>query len=139
MKAAVVYFPQKNREKILNISKSIAKGFEKQGAQVDLIDASKDVNSKLTLYSYIAIGTDTASILNGRIDVKLSEYLSNSGRVEGKKAFAFVTSSLLGSQKTLTNLMRVMEKEGMFLKYSEILSDGNSAEDLASRLHIQQR
>jgi len=137
LKVAVVFFAQKKREKMMELAKGLAKGFERQGFQVDIVDAEKDVNSKLTIYSYIALGTDTTSIFKGAVSPKVKEFISGAGMVGGKKSFAFVNQSLMGSSKTLSNLMKIMESEGMFLKFSEILKEGKEAEIIASRLKVK--
>ena len=57
MKIAVIFFSGNGRQQLLEVSKGLAKGLEEQGKQVDLLDGDKDVNVKLTMYQYIAIGT----------------------------------------------------------------------------------
>ncbi|WP_028973160.1 hypothetical protein [Spirochaeta cellobiosiphila] len=137
MKVAVVYFADKKRKKLADLAKGLAKGLEKQGHLVDIIDVAKDVNSKLTIYSYIAIGTESTQLFKGKISDPLKNFLRGCGMLGGKKSFAFVDSTIIGSGKTLANLMKLMESEGMFLKYSEVIKDGNEAEALGTKLKVQ--
>jgi menaquinone-dependent protoporphyrinogen IX oxidase len=136
MRAAVVFFATNSRDRILNITRSLARGIESQGHQVDIIDGVHDVNAKLTMYQYIAVGTQTLSNFSSKIPDKVNHYLASSGMVAGKRSFAFVTKNVFGAAKALARLMKSMEKEGMFLKYSSILSSPPEAEEIGKRLHI---
>jgi menaquinone-dependent protoporphyrinogen IX oxidase len=137
MRAAVVFFATNSRDKILNITRSLARGIESQGHQVDIIDGVHDVNAKLTMYQYIAVGSETLSNFSSKIPDKVGYFLSSSGMVAGKRSFAFVTKNVIGATKALARLMKNMEKEGMFLKYSSILNSPQEAEEIGKRLHIK--
>ena len=136
MRVAVIFVPQNKREKLLEISKALASGIQSQGHQVDIVDASRDVNTKLTIYEYIAIGTEVVSLFGGKIPAKVSEFLRASGMVVGKRAFAFVTKKAIGADKGLQRLMKQMEGEGMFLKFSDVLSSSAEATEIGKRLKI---
>lgn len=136
MRVAVVFVPQQKREKLLEISQALATGIEAQGHRVDLVDASRDVNTKLTIYEYIAIGTEVVSLFGGKIPEKVREYLRSSGILAGKRSFAFVTKKAIGADKGLSRLMSQMESEGMFLKFSEVLSSPAEATEIGKRLNI---
>ena len=137
MRAAVVFFTTNSRDKILNIAKSLARGIESQGHQVDIIDGDHDVNAKLTMYQYIAVGSESLSNFSGKIPDKVGQFLASSGMVAGKRSYAFITKNVFGATKALTRLMKNMEKEGMFLKYSSILNSPQEAEEIGKRLHIK--
>lgn len=136
MRVAVVFVPQAKRDKLLAISKGLAAGIEAQGHQVDLVDASRDVNTKLTIYEYIAVGTEVVSLFRGKIPEKVSEFLKGSGMISGKRCFAFVTKKAIGAEKGLQRLMKQMEGEGMFLKFSDVLSSPAEATEIGKRLKI---
>ncbi len=137
MRTAVVFFTVQRRDRILDIAKSLARGIEKQGHQVDIIDGDHDINSKLTIYRYISVGTEPLSSFGGKIPKKISEFLNSSGMIAGKRSFAFVTKNMLGSSRALSRLMKGMEKEGMFLKNSGILNSPEEAEEIGKNLHIK--
>ena len=137
MRAAVVFFATNSRDRILNITRSLARGIESQGHQVDIIDGVHDVNAKLTMYQYIAVGSETLSKFSSKIPDKVGHFLGSSGMVAGKRSFAFVAKNVIGATKALGRLMRNMEKEGMFLKYSTILNSPQEAEEIGKRLHIK--
>lgn len=136
MRVAVIFVPQQKRDKLLEISKALAAGIQSQGHQVDIVDASRDVNTKLTIYAYVAIGTEVVSLFGGKIPAKVSEFLRSSGTVVGKRSFAFVTKKAIGADKGLQRLMKQMESEGMFLKFSDVLSSSAEATEIGKRLNI---
>ncbi len=137
VRAAVVFYPNGSREKLLTIAKALARGMETQGHQVDVIDGSRDVHTKLTMYQYIAVGSEPASFISGKITVNLGRFLSQAGMVGGKRSFGFVLKKGLNSNRALRNLMKVMEAEGMFLRFSEVLSSAEDAEEVGKRLLIR--
>ena len=122
---------------MLRISKGLAKGLESKGHFVDVIDGDQDIGKKLSLYSYIAVGGVAEGGFGGKINEKISTFLANAGMVTGKKSFAFILKKGMRLTKTLQSLMSVMEHEGMFIKYSDILSSAEEAEEVGKRLHIQ--
>lgn len=136
MRTAVVFFSVNKREKLRDIAQALAKGMEEQGCHVDLIDAERDVNAKLTIYHYIAVGTEPLSAFGGKISGSIEKYLANSGIVTGKRSFAFILGGGLRPGRTLTALMKAMEHEGMYLKYSDIISTSENAREIGKQLHI---
>ena len=136
MRVAVVFFSGKNREKMRDIANGLARGIEKQGNQVDVFDGGRDSNVKLTIYQYIVVGMEPSGSFSGKVPDSLRSFLAGSGVVSGKKSYAFVTRSPFGTAKSLTNLMRSMEGEGMFLKNSDVLRSPVEAEEIGKRLHI---
>jgi flavorubredoxin len=137
MRVAVVFFTGKRRERILEHCKAMARGIAAQGHQADVIDGDHDVNTKLTIYQYIAVGTEAISTFGGKIPEKVGTFLSGAGLVSGKRSYAFVLKSFLSAPRALARLMQAMEKEGMFLKNSSILTSAVEAEEIGKRLHIQ--
>ncbi len=136
MRTAVVFFAEKKRDRILEVSQELAKGIEEQGYHVDVIDGDRDINTKLTIYNYIAVGTVALNFMNGKISGKISRYLSNAGIVAGKRAFAFVIDNGIRNVRALTSLMKAMEQEGMIIKYSDIFNQPSEAKETGSKLHI---
>lgn len=136
MRIATVFFPGKNRTRLVSFAKALAEGIESQGHSVDIVDGSRDVNARLSMYQYIAVGTEPISLFGGKIPPKVGEFLKNSGVVGGKKCFAFVMKKPLGAAKALTRLMNTMESEGMFLRYSEVIGSTSEAEAIGKRLQI---
>ncbi len=136
MRVAVLFFGGGKREATADIARGLVDGFEKAGHQVDLVDGDRDVNTKLTAYGYIAVGTASMSLFGGKIDARITEYLSNAGMIGGKKSFAFVTNGPFGAQKALSRLMATLEHEGLFIRFSETLRSREEAAMIAGRLKL---
>lgn len=137
MRVAVVFFAEQQKSKMQTLTDGLVKGIESQGHQVDLINGEKDVNSKLTIYSYIVVGAVAASPFGGKINEKIGKYIGESGMVAGKRCFAFTPKYGIRTGKTLSRLMSVMEKEGMFLKFSSVINNKEEAEAIGKKLRIQ--
>ncbi len=136
MRIGIVYFSVANNKKLVNIVVSLAEGIKLQGHQVDIIDGRLDINSKLTVYNYIAIGIEGVNFFGGKLPSKTNTFLSNAGLLKGKRSYAFVLKTSLRPQKTLTKLMAAMEHEGLYLKKSDIISTQSEAVNIGKRLHI---
>ncbi len=136
MRVAVLYYPVGNPERLKAISQGIAAGIESQGHQVSIIDVSRDDDRKLTIFEYICLGTEALSFFSGKVPQQIGRYLSSSGIVAGKRCFAFVAKRGPFSGKSLSRLMKQMEGEGMFLKYSEVLRSAGEGQEIGRRLHI---
>ncbi|MFP4642982.1 MAG: hypothetical protein ACLFM0_01360 [Spirochaetales bacterium] len=136
MRIAVVYFPAAGENRLKALAQAVAAGVEEQGHTVHIIDGTKEYEKKLTVYEYLCIGTEPVSFLSGKVPESISTYLSTSGVVAGKRCFAFVAKRGLATGRSLSRLMARMEGEGMFLKYSEVLSSPEQAKEISRRLRI---
>ena len=138
MRVAVIFFEGKsqNRKKTLAIAKGVSAGIEEHGHQVDMVDGNRDVNTKLTIYQYIVVGASAMNTFGGKISESVTRFLGSSGVITGKRSFAYIVKSGFRATKTLSVLMNAMEHEGMYLKYSEILSSAEEAKAIGARLHI---
>jgi multimeric flavodoxin WrbA len=137
IRAAVLYFARPAQQARLKaLAEALAKGMQKQGAQVDVINAVQTRDTKLTGYHYIAIGCDVRSLFKGVLPTELAPALGNGGIITGKRSFAFVSSAPLGAGSTLTKLMKALEHEGMMLRYSEIFAKPDDAAAVGQRLKL---
>ncbi|MBN2441975.1 MAG: hypothetical protein JXJ04_11530 [Spirochaetales bacterium] len=135
MRVAVIFFSTDKRTQLIDISKALVRGIESQGHQVDLIDGLKNIGKKLTAYQYIVLGTESLGFM-GKIPEKISSFLSHAGMIGGKRCSAFIIKALLGTQKALLNLMKLMEQEGMYLTFSDIFESTGHAEMIGKKLHV---
>ena len=119
------------------ICKEFARGLESQGHSVDIFNMNIDQDRKLTFYDYVVVGTCATGFFGGAIPDVVRTFLSRAGQVSGKRCLAFVTKGGLRSQKTLSLLMRAMEGEGMYLKYSEVIRKPEAAYALGRRLNVE--
>jgi menaquinone-dependent protoporphyrinogen IX oxidase len=113
---------------------SLAKGMESMGHRVDIINAWKDDGMRLPGYEYIAVAVEPISIFSGKLPDVVSKTLSAGSSLVGKKSAAFVKKTGLFSNRALLNLMKVMEKEGMRVNWSEILLNAPHAEAMGKRI-----
>lgn len=137
MRAAVVFFSGPSGDRIVEMARALAKGLERQGHTVDVIDGAKDAGAKLTIHRYIAVGATPIGTFGGKVSEKVKPFLAAAGAVSGKKSYAFVTRAPLGAPKALAALMAAMEGEGMLLKNSDILRSPQEAEEIGKRLHTE--
>ncbi len=138
MRVGVVFIAEKNRDKLLKLARAVAKGVEAQGHQAEVLDGSRDSNTKLTIYNYVVVGTEPISLFGGKIPDRVGQFLASAGMISGKRCFAFVPKRPLGATKALFRLMKAMELEGMYLKSSEILQSEVEAEEIGKRLKLHQ-
>ena len=136
MRIAVVFFPHSNREKVREIARAVADGIGAQGHDVDVVDGTQDVNTKLTIYTHVTVVVEQKTLFTGKIPESIGEFLSSSGIVGGKKSFAFVIKKPLGNTRALKRVMHAMEHEGMFLRYSDVLATPEDSRIIGTRLKI---
>ena len=136
MQVCVVY-AAKSREsgdKLKAICQSFAKGLEMQGHQVDIISAYDE--TRLTPYDYVIIGSEPVSFFSASIPSILSKFLAQAGTISGKRCMAFIPSCLRKG-RTLQNLMKAMEGEGMMLKLSDVIKRPDEALAIGKRLTVE--
>jgi hypothetical protein len=136
MRAAVVYFSGSRNDRLGDLARALAKGMERQGHTVDVIDGVKDSGAHLTIHQYIAVGASSTGTLGGKVPEAVKTFLAAAGAVAGKKCYAFIPKAAFGAAKTLSTLMKCMEGEGMFLKNSDILRSPAEAEEIGKRLRM---
>ena len=138
MRTAVVFFPPQNgSDALARIASALATGLERAGHQVNVIRADKSNPQSLSSYSYIAVGAESRSFFSGQLGEGVKAYLSSAGMVVGKRSFAFVRPRGLFALKTLQVLMQNMESEGMFIRYSKIMSNEAAAKATATQLKVE--
>jgi len=98
-----------------------------------------DIRTEVLLspFSYIAVGTVAASTFSKTVPESLGVFLKSAGPLTGKRCYAFVGKKGLRKRKLLASLMKTMEREGMYLKTSDILGTALEAETIGSRLRIE--
>ena len=124
-------------ERVKDIATHLARGIESEGHQVAIVNIETDPDTKLTIYDYLLVGTAANSTFSGKISTRVADFLKNSGRVSGKKCYAFIAKKGFFVSKALQNLMKTMEKEGMFLKISDVITSADEAELIGKKLHIK--
>ena len=137
MRVAVVCAAGRNREKLLNLGRCLARGIMAQGHQVDIVDATTQRDARLPSYQYIAVGSEGTTLFTGKLPEVTARFLKAAGTVAGKRSYAFVLKGRIGYQRALLRLMQAMESEGMYLKNSGVLATDAEAEAVGQRLRVQ--
>jgi hypothetical protein len=133
MRIAVVSAPAR-RKSPPDYVQALAKGMEMMGHRADVIDAWTDDGMRLPGYEYIAVITEPASFFSAKIPEVVPKVLSAGSSVGGKKSAAFVKKSGLRTGKTLSNVMKAMEKEGMVVNWCDVLFNAPHAEAMGKRI-----
>jgi len=133
MRIAVVSAPSR-RKSPPDYVQALAKGMEMMGHRADVIDAWTDDGMRLPGYEYIAVITEPASFFSAKIPEVVPKVLSAGSSVGGKKSAAFVKKSGLRTGKTLSNVMKAMEKEGMVVNWCDVLFNAPHAEAMGKRI-----
>ena len=136
MQVCIVYAGKdRNGGKLKEIAGAFANGMEAQGHQADVLNAY-DADSRLTRYDYVVLGAEPVSFFSARIPEIVKKFLAQSGTITGKRCMAFITGGLRKG-KTLQNLMKAMEGEGMILKLSEVIKKPDEAMAIGKRLNVE--
>ena len=104
------------------------------GHHTDIIDAWTEDGIKLPAYDYIAVVTQPVSFFSGKIPGVITKVLSAGSSLVGKKSAAFVIKTGLFTSRSLFNLMKAMEKEGMRINWSDILFNAPHAEAMGKHI-----
>ena len=133
MRIAIISAPSQRRSPP-DYVQALAKGMELMGHRVDIIDAWTGDGMRLPGYEYITVVAEPASFFSAKIPEALPKILSMSSGIGGRKSAAFVKKGGLRSGKTLSNVMKAMEKEGMVVNWCDILFNAPHAEAMGKRI-----
>jgi hypothetical protein len=107
---------------------------ESMGHRVDVFDAWTGDGHRLPAYEYIAVTAEPVSLFGGRMPEALGKILAAGSGLVGKKSAAFLKKTGPFTAKALANLMRVMEKEGMRVNWSDVILSAAQAEALGKQI-----
>ncbi len=136
MKVCILCSSSGNIEKLKDIGKAIAIGLESQNHSADVLDTKADTDKKLTIYDYLVVISEPVSAFSGKIDERIGKYLENAGMVSGKRAATVIVGGLM-KQKAMSNLMRIVEGQGIILKTSEFIKSAGEAKAFGSKLNVE--
>ncbi|GHV79633.1 hypothetical protein AGMMS49944_14240 [Spirochaetia bacterium] len=132
MRVVVIAVPAR-RSPIPPYVTALAKGMEAMGHRADVLDAWTGDGSRLPAYEYIAVCAEAVSLFGGKMPEALHRILA-SGNLTGKKSAAFLKKTGPFTTKAMSSLMRGMEKEGMYINWSDIILSAEHAEALGKRI-----
>jgi hypothetical protein len=113
---------------------ALSKGMESMGHRVDVLDAWTEDGMRLPGYEDVVVVAEAVSFFGGKMPEPLSRVLAAGSSLGGKKSAAFLKKTGPFTGKALANLMRVMEKEGMRVNWSDVLFNPPHAESMGKRI-----
>jgi len=134
LRAALIYSGE-NRKLELFVKK-IFSAIEKNGNELKIIKAEKGLIAENFLpYDLVFVGCPVMSFFKGKLPSELIDYLKKCFGLEKKKTIAFIIPKLTGNEKTLKNLMKLLESKGSFvIDFKQIKDIDKDSKLLASRL-----
>lgn len=138
MRAAVIYYCDKQTKYLKKTSEALAEELKKNGATVDVFNA-KDFNRRLLSYQLVAIGTESTGTFGGGIPSGIDKFLISAGPALNVRSYAFVVKKGMRCNKSLLALMRAMEHEGAFLVCSDVLGTAEEIESAGTMLAGQEQ
>jgi len=134
VRAALIY-SGKNKKLELFIEKLFS-AIEKKGNELKIIKAERGAMAcNLLPYDLVFVGCSVISFFKGKLPSELIDYIKKCVGLEKKKTIAFIIPKLTGNDKTLKNLMALLESKGSFvIDFIQIKDIDKDSKLLASRL-----
>ncbi|MEA1939406.1 MAG: hypothetical protein U9N03_01945 [Candidatus Caldatribacteriota bacterium] len=135
MRAALIYGG--NDKKLELFVKKIFSTIERKGNELKIIKAERGVvdSNNLLSYEFIFVGCPVLSAFKGKLPSELIDYIKRCTGLERKKTIAFIIPRLIGNNKTLKNLMSLLESKGTFIvDFKQVRDVDKDSELLASRM-----
>ncbi|MCL2093447.1 MAG: hypothetical protein FWH12_04545 [Treponema sp.] len=134
MRVAVVSVPHRRME-VPEYVKALVKGVESMGHRVEIIDAWTQDGFRLPSFEYVIVCAEAIKGWGGKMPLSLPKVLTSGPGLVGKRGAAFIKKTgPLFTQRSLANLMKAMEKEGMRINWSDILLNTAQAEAMGKRI-----
>jgi menaquinone-dependent protoporphyrinogen IX oxidase len=134
LKALICYSGGNQRLDVL--AKAVCQGLATVGCTAETLEVGSTTTPKsMAIYDLVIFGSPVLGFLGGKVEKNISDFISRSTRLEGKKVAAFVSSGL-GASKSLTALMKVIEKQGAIVMDFRSLNGEREATAFGSRLRI---
>lgn len=134
MRAALIY--SEENKKLELFVKKISSVIERKGNELKVIKAERGiVNCNLLSYEFVLVGCSVSSMFKGKLPSELIGFIKRCAGLERKKTIAFIIPWFMGNDKTLKNLMSLLESKGSFIiDFKQIRDIDKDSELLASRL-----
>lgn len=134
MRAALIY--SEENKKLELFVKKISSVIERKGNELKVIKAERGiVNCNLLPYEFVLVGCSVSSMFKGKLPSELIGFIKRCAGLERKKTISFIIPWFMGNDKTLKNLMSLLESKGSFIiDFKQIRDIDKDSELLASRL-----
>ena len=137
MRVCVLYCGRQAYDRILKeLSGKLSDGIASNGHTVEVFDMNLEMGKIISFYDYVVVITTATSYFSKNIPENVMKFLKTAGSVSGKRCSCYISKNCGRKGKVLQTLMRAMESEGMYLKVSDILPNGNYAYAVGKRLHV---
>jgi len=116
--------------------KKIFSAIERKGNELKIIKVERGITiDNLLPYEFIFVGCPVSSMFKGKLPPELINYIKRCAGLERKKTIAFIIPRFIGNDKTLKNLMSLLESKGSFIiDFKQIRDIDKDSELLTSRL-----
>ncbi|MGB6607999.1 MAG: hypothetical protein WBF28_09340 [Atribacterota bacterium] len=134
MRAALIYGG--DDKKLELFAKKIFSAIERKGNELKVIKVERGITAgNLSPYEFIFVGCPVLSMFKGKLPSELTDFIKRCAGLERKKTITFIIPRLIGNDKTLKNLMSLLESKGSFIvDFRQIRDIDKDSELLASRL-----
>ena len=134
MRAILIYGG--DDKKLELFAKKIFSAIERKGNELKVIKVGRGITAgSLSPYEFIFVGCPVLSMFKGKLPSELIDFIKRCAGLERKKTIAFVIPRLMGNDKTLKNLMSLLESKGSFVvDFRQIRDLDKDSELLASRM-----
>ena len=134
MRAALIYVGDDKELELF--AKKIFSAIERKGNELKVIKIERGITTdNLVPYEFIFVGCPVSSMFKGKLPSELIDYVKRCAGLERKKTIAFIIPRLMGNDKTLKNLMSLLESKGSFIiDFKQIRDIDKDSELLASRM-----
>jgi len=134
LRAALIYGG--DDKKLELFAKKIFSAIERKGNELKVIKVERGITAgNLSPYEFIFVGCPVLSMFKGKLPSELTDFFKRCAGLERKKIITFIIPRLIGNDKTLKNLMSLLESKGSFIvDFRQIRDIDKDSELLASRL-----
>ncbi len=134
MRAALIYGG--DDKKLELFTKKIFSAIERKGNELKVIKVGRGVTAgNLSPYEFIFVGCPVLSLFKGKLPSELIDFIKRCAGLERKKTIAFIIPWFMGNDKTLKNLMKLLESKGSFVvDFKQIKDLDKDSELFASRM-----
>ncbi|MBR6234525.1 MAG: hypothetical protein IKR01_01605 [Spirochaetales bacterium] len=137
MRVCVLYCGRQANDRILKeLAGKLSDGIASNGHTVEVFDMNLEMGKIISFYDYVVVITTATSYFSKNIPENVMKFLKTAGSVSGKRCSCYISKNCGRKGRVLQTLMRAMESEGMYLKVSDILPNGNYAYAVGKRLHV---
>jgi hypothetical protein len=131
MRVAVIVAPAGANSPLGKFAEAMRAGMSSMGHHVELFDALRDDGHRLAAYDYLALLSESESALKSSLPSCAPKALAAASSLIGKRGAAFVRKKGFFPGRTLKNLMKLMEAQGMRVNWSELVGSAQEAQRLS--------